>query len=208
MKLRSRSIALTVLSILAVLVAFQNCGQPGAVVTQDKDMFSVKGEPMSDGTMLIVPANAENTDSDDMEVNSRHCHGLKIADLLLAPKSLELPGNKSAFEIADANPGLSLNKLSLKVKALQNAKVRHLFLKLDDNGNHLLSESGETLDLKTPSAQTSGLKIHLDSEVTVEAQKSYSLNLVIDLSQQVVMNPVKCLFKPVLKDASLTLLTE
>lgn len=126
------------------------------------------------------------------------CKGLVISDFQLNSLSIN-----SELEIVDEDLTISLDKPTLKVKALKSGSLKNIFLVLNSEGNKILSSNEKVLNLKTPSAQTAGLKIHLSGRVSIEADKYYRLKLNINPQEQIVSNPEKCIFKPVIKDAEL-----
>lgn len=72
------------------------------------------------------------------------------------------------------------------------------------DGNYLVTGSGDTIDLKTPSAQESGLKVMVNQDVS--GGTDYSLTLDFDASRSIVKagNSGMYLLKPVLRIVSFT----
>ncbi len=151
------------------------------------------GAPTTDPDSPKVP---REPGSDDGSKGSS-CKNLVISDVLLNVSSVD------SFLIIDADKLISLNKPTLKIKALRSEVLKNLFVVLNADGNKVLSSQSEVLLLKTPSAQTAGLKIHLQEAVSVVAGQSYILELVINPEDQIVGNSQKCIFKPVVKIAHL-----
>jgi hypothetical protein len=140
--------------------------------------------------------SAQNNDSSKHDANS--CADLAISDILLKVKSLG-----SDIKIVDLDKSISLDKLSLKIKALNSIKTKMLFLSLESEGNKVLSLENVVLELKTPSGQTAGLKVQLSSEYSLKSGQFYIIHFKIDPKEQLVNNAKKCIFKPVLRSASI-----
>jgi hypothetical protein len=70
-------------------------------------------------------------------------------------------------------------------------------------GNYAVKKNGDICPMQTPSAQKSGIKIHLTNAVTIEKDNTYSLVVDFDAEKSVVIKGNgECLLKPVLKVAS------
>ncbi len=137
-----------------------------------------------------------------------NCDGLQISDMLLSVKSVNSGSachekKDQEFEVVDADKSISLNKLSLRVRATKNVSVRELFTGLNDDGNKVLTMQSVVFPLKTPSGQTSGLKVMLNKNVMLKAGHIYKLKVVIDTNNQLVGTKTKCILKPVIKSAQL-----
>ncbi len=150
-------------------------------------------------------AKSQDTTVAEQKQKAGSCADIEISDFLLSTSSLIAGTGKSSmsFEITDEDKTISLNKLTLKVKALRDLNVSKMKLILNSDGNKVLNTLNEVFELATPSAQTAGLKVHLDSSVAVKAGQSYLLSLVIEIDEQIKSNPNKCKFHPVIKAGSL-----
>lgn len=83
--------------------------------------------------------------------------------------------------------------------------VKHIRLVLEEDGHSALKNSGATCELRTPSAQQTGIKIQLSQPITFENDHSYSLVLDFDAKKSIVqLGNGDCLLKPVLKLKSAT----
>lgn len=128
------------------------------------------------------------------------CRDVNASDIMLNVASVV--GEDSLLTIS-GDPSISLAKASLTLQAVKSGDVKELKLLLKQDGNVLMGLKGEVYDLKTPSAQTSGLKVILASKTHVKAGQKYELKLNIDLSEQIVRAGKKCLIKPAIKAAVL-----
>jgi len=114
-------------------------------------------------------------------------------------------GDSSEIKLANTYPGV-YNLLELtngKDTLLADADVpagtiSQIRLVLGEN-NYIVTKSGETIDLTTPSAQQSGLKVQLHQDVT--GGVLYRLILDFDAAKSIVKagNSGKYLLKPVLR---------
>lgn len=138
------------------------------------------------------------------------CGKINISDILLKVSSVGIANDSKSnlsFEVIDLDKYISLDKLSLKIKALKNINdLQEIFILLDPAGNKILSTENVTMSLTTPSAQASGLKIKLIEPISIKADSSYDLTLVINQNDQIVANKTKCIFKPVVQEAHLVAL--
>lgn len=152
---------------------------------------------------------AENCDVEISEKKVTHCGDFEIQDILLSINSAgseDLDDDKatSHFEITDKDKTISLNKTNLKLKARHDGKLKELFLGLNSEGNKVLSGNLQVINMKTAVSKGAGLKVKLDREIEIKEGHEYSLRLTIDQDDQVVENPARCLFKPVIKLAVLS----
>lgn len=96
--------------------------------------------------------------------------------------------------------------LALKLDELKfspGVEISELRLILNPDNNYAVRLDGSRCDLKTPSAQKSGIKVKLSEDVELEDDFDYKLALDFDVDKSVVINPRKCILKPVLKIESL-----
>ncbi len=203
-------------SISAVMIlAFQNCGQQGEVALEGGPSLAKS----SSDTMVVNP-DGVNNDADDGDIvtsddkkksddkeqsnegkSAGSCSNIKIADLLLQVESVHA-NSADGIALEEENASISMNKLHITIRATKDiAKLKHIFMVLKDDGNKVLDIENLAHDLKTPSGQTAGIKVHLDSEISLKAGEIYSLQLSIDPEKQIISNPQKCLFRPVIKSA-------
>ncbi len=211
---------------LPTMLFFQNCSQAGSL-SVDSALALNASEKTSD-TLIIVPPDSDSQQNSDNSIiqlddpkstspvtnrdgtiANAACAGLEISDILLHVASISLNSanpKEVALEIIDKNKSISLDKLNLKIKAHKNENAHEIFLLLSPDGNKVLSAQNVAMDLKTPSAQNSGLKIKLAQDVQIEDGQMYNLELVINPSEQIVNNNNKCIFKPVVQEAHLKLI--
>ncbi len=221
---------IVVLSSLALIIlfAFQNCGQNGAITLEpgqplakstdtmvvspnntDNEEPAAAAEEEEDKDRPDRESHSDQDRNDDKESHSDHakksCNNMEIADFLLKVLSVHsnADGGKSSNAIAleEVDAAISMNKLHITIRAIKDIKVKNLFMVLKSAGNKVLDMEDVAHDLKTPSGQTAGIKVHLDSEASLKAGEIYSLQFSIKQEDQIISNPVKCLFRPVIKSA-------
>lgn len=106
--------------------------------------------------------------------------GLGLVDLLTLRNGVLLP-----IEDVDLAPGVSITQIRLV---------------LNSQNNHSIRGDDSRCEMQTPSAQRSGVKIHLAQPVTLEQGRQYSMVLDFDAGKSVVVKGNgDCLLKPVLK---------
>ncbi len=135
-----------------------------------------------------------------------NCGGIQISDLLLSVKSVNSGSGcqekeDQEFEIVDTYRSISLNKLTLRVRAKKSGSVRELFTGLIDDGNTVLTMQNVVFPLRTPSGQTSGLTAMLVKNAILKVGHIYKLKVEIDTNNQLVATKTKCILKPVIKSA-------
>jgi hypothetical protein len=210
----------TVLASIPVMIFFQNCAQTAPVNAGDSS--AVNASPTTDSMIIVTPNRpneslqaSDGTDivTDDIVDSGKgsigRCNDLSISDILLKIASISMSlsnPTELGFEIVDSNKSISLDKLTLKIKALKTDKARELYLLLSSDGNKILSTENVAMDLITPSEQSLGIKVKLLNDVSVEEGHIYELELAINPSEQIVTNKSKCIFRPIIREAVLSAL--
>lgn len=200
---------------VAMVFAFQNCGQNGAIssskATNDilsSDPVTPVGDPTNPKPPVKDPGKRPTTttedDDDSCEVyhNKSSCGNIKISEVHLSIDYISLPGGMIVLDADKVDFVISDSKKSIKLKALADADLSDIRIVLNEDGNFIASLK-DKFPLKTPSAQQSGLKVKLDEPKSVKKDMMYELVVDLDLSKQVVQNKNKCLFKPVIHSAKL-----
>ncbi len=214
------------LAAAPVVFFFQNCSQSGSLGLTSTSAIGAKAttdtleatpSPTADIVLDRIPVTPEDVGltgsgagQGDTNLNNKgsigNCNQSEVSDILLKIISLSTNtenDNEASLEIIDADKSVSLEKPTLKVRAKNSATLSHLFLLLDVTGNKILNRDSSVVDFKAPSGQQSGIKIQLDSTAVLAGQ-IYILTLDLNPSEQIVTNKSKCLFKPVIKSANLT----
>ena len=201
---------------VTTVFAFQNCGQNGAISSiSNKATDGTLSDPNlpDDGSDPITPpkspppppkTSTEEDDDDSYVVynDKANCAKFNISEVHLAIDYISLPGGMIVLDADKVDFVISATKKSIKLKALVDSELSDIRLVLNESGN-FITNAKDKYELKTPSAQQSGLKVKLDAPVSVKKDMMYELVVDIDLSKQVVQNKNKCLFKPVIQSAKL-----
>jgi Domain of unknown function (DUF4382) len=220
-------VGLSAIFLAVVMVfAFQNCGQNGSISNDLASLSKTSGnatEPAVDPVVTppaaIPPVAKEDEDYDkddkkdydkedddshkcEIDHHNKSCGEIKIAEVNLAVDYISLSGGMIVLSADSKNFSISETKKSIKVKALADATLSDIRIVLKEDGN-FISSLKDKYSLKTPSAQQSGLKVKLDSAKEVKKDMMYELVVDIELSNQIVENKSKCLFKPVIHSAKL-----
>lgn len=121
---------------------------------------------------------------------------------------LERGGKQARLTIARDLELIFRNGVLLGVSEIdipEQISIRQIRMILKDSGHQLVHSDSSTCDLKTPSAQHSGIKILLKSPIEFESRKSYAMVVDFDLAKSVVQQGNgRCLLKPVVKLISAT----
>jgi len=107
--------------------------------------------------------------------------------------------NMGMVDLMTLRNGVSLPMQDMTLPVGTEITAIRLVLKTDNN--HGIKNNGSRCEMKTPSAQQSGIKIHLAQPFTIEQGQSYSMMMDFDAEKSVVVRGKKggCLLKPVLK---------
>ena len=156
----------------------------------------------------VVAGGDDEMEEHTSKKKMAHCGDIEIQDILLSIRSASTEGlseekSEGHLEIVDADKTISLNKTILKLKAHKNKTLKELFLGLNPEGNKVLNKDLQVMNLKTAVSKGAGIKVKLDQETTIKEGHEYSLRLTIEQEEQIVDNPAKCSFKPVIKVAIL-----
>ncbi len=140
------------------------------------------------------------------------CKGLEIADIRLSISGVggeehtcggrgrySRSSNSPDFELVDSNASVTLNSQKIRIRALKNIELKQIFIRLSETGNQVLGMNNVAMNLFTPSAQESGLKVKLSRSVKLKKDQIYELHLDFRIEDQIVANANKCIFKPVIK---------
>jgi hypothetical protein len=192
------------------LVVEEPGGPGGSSEEGDPEGPSDPGDPGDPGDIVDNPPEEPTDPGDEGDPpgggggdSHSSCGDFDIARVLLNVNRVEIkPSNltlavaaSSVFNVLDLDTtGFRFGPLTETVKARQIRVV------LNDFGNKIITTADSEVGLKTPSAQNSGLKLLLSSNLTLEAGKSYVLKADSDL--QILKFGNKCMLHPVIKITS------
>lgn len=217
-KMTQKNVAFLAVSIgVPVLFFFQNCAQKGSTSTS----AAIFASPATSESLEIVPPassaisdihiNPPAKEEDDNKSSDKGsigpCDQLAVSDILLKIVSISSKidsPNLSSFEIVDSDKSVSLEKLTLKIKAKQTEQVSHLTLILNAQGNKILTAENVVVDVKTPIHEQSVIRVSLAKEYTVTEGQNYNLILTMNPNELIASTQQnKCLFKPLIQAADL-----
>lgn len=113
-----------------------------------------------------------------------------------------LAENFGPVDLLTLRNGVLLPMANIEVPVGVSAHQIRLVLK--EEGHYVVKNDNSICQMKTPSAQKTGVKVLLTSPVTFEAKKNYSMVVDFDAEKSVVtQGNGGCLLKPVLKITSL-----
>lgn len=216
--LTKQNVALAALAVgVPVMFFFQNCSQssPAAATASDRALGAVS----TADTLVVLPSsdandinlNLPSTDDEDNVTSDKgsiaRCDQLVISDVLLKFVSISSQKdnpNAVSLEIIDPDKSVSLEKLTLQVKATQTERVRDLTLILRAKGNKILTADNIVIDMQSPMNQQAAVKVSLVNEYTITAGQVYNLVLKINPHELIAStNKNNCLFKPLIQAADL-----
>jgi hypothetical protein len=141
---------------------------------------------------------SEDSDYQPMEEVTCSKERSNIADIKLSIDSISIPNSKKTqVTILENEPFISTHSRRIILTADADVEVSHFKILLNDD-NTVLFKDRTYAELKTPSAQQSGIKVQLDHSLKMAKNKSYQLFLQFELEDQLVVAGKHCLFKPVI----------
>lgn len=152
-----------------------------------------------------APVTSPVADSDDNSDENKtiNCGDMVIQDVQLQVDRLEATkGSSSSSALANTIGTVSIHQPHIQFKSLRSEKNVNQVRIVLGKGSRVLTNQDQVLDLKTPSAEQSGIKVHLDTAIDLVKDKTYVLELNID-QNQLKVNGEKCMFHPVIKSANI-----
>lgn len=207
LKMTQRNMVLWILALgLNVVFFFQNCAPKGSAPSSNMVLF--QAPTTSESLVIITPPGQTEEDhksSDKGSIGS--CDKLAVSDILLKIVSistnLENP-NLASFEIIDSDKSISLEKLTLKVKANRTENIKNITLILNAQGNKILTADNVVIDLQTPVNEQSVVRVNLAKEYSITEGQTYNLLLTINPNELIAATQQNnCLFKPLIQNADL-----
>ncbi|WP_413577888.1 DUF4382 domain-containing protein [Bdellovibrio sp. HCB290] len=116
---------------------------------------------------------------------------------------LQLAKGLGPVDLLQLQNGVSLPLQS--IVAPDGLQIQQIRLVLKESGHYIVKSDDSVCELKTPSAQKTGIKIILTNKVQFEAGHQYNVTVDFDANKSVVLQGNGgCLLKPVLKLLSVT----
>lgn len=197
---------------------FQNCAQNGSTANSNVSLF--KATVTSESLVIVPPTSNQLSDvqihpPEQSEVDHKSsdkgsigsCAQLSVSDILLkivsVSSSFENP-NVASFEITDPDKSVSLEKLTLKIKAKKTEQIKNVTLILNAQGNKILTAENVVIDVKTPVNEQSVIRVNLLKQYTVTEGHNYTLVLTMNPNELITSTQHNnCLFKPLIQTADL-----
>ncbi|XGC82375.1 DUF4382 domain-containing protein [Bdellovibrio bacteriovorus] len=173
------------------------CNQPGQSVTGTSDVSSSSAGNYAE--KALVKFNL--TDAPNKEVKSVVVD-IDHMEVLVAGK-----GKQGRLILAKGLGPVDLLKLQngvtmplQDIEAPEGIQIQQIRLVLKSEGHYAVKTNDEVCELKTPSAQKTGVKIILTNKIAFEAGHQYNILVDFDAHKSVVVQGNGgCLLKPVLK---------
>lgn len=207
MKLRKITIATAMVTVIGSVMACSNSGGSGLASTPT-GLVPASGTPLrsfppvsnsptvASNNLRLSLTDAPSKDLKSVWVNVDH------AELFVkrggGQGRLIVAQNLGMVDLMTLRNGVSLPMQDMTLPVGTEISAIRLVLKADNN--HGIKTNGSRCDMKTPSAQQSGIKIHLAQPFTIEEGQTYSMIMDFDAEKSVVVRGHGgCLLKPVLK---------
>ena len=159
------------------------------------------GDSLSTLSNQKAQLNINLIDAPNDEIKEVHVH-IKRLEVLLSKNdkqaNLVLSEDLGDVDLLKLQNGNSLPLSNLNLP--NGIEIKEMRMILDDTKNFIIKSDDSLCNLKTPSAQQSGLKIKFDSVVKLEAGFRYSMTIDFDAKKSIVLTGNHgCLLKPVLR---------
>ncbi len=183
----------------AIVLGLVGCGGTGPSNQQFMNTNSSLGSSKPAVTLLLT--DAPNDDLSAVYVNVKHAElrvagGGKEARLIVAE-------GLGAVDLLKLQNGVTLPMANVQLPA--GVVITQIRLILNPTGNYLINASEQSCQLRTPSAQQTGVKLLIHGGVPVENGFNYTLVADFDAKKSVVqLGNGGCLLKPVIKLKSAT----
>lgn len=183
---------------------FQNCAQPSSLVSNANANASSLELVNVDGSYLPPESGSqEGTYTTGTQINDQDCPNISISDIYLRIQAVETDSEDLALEIIDDTNSISVNKKYLFLRSLISESLSEINLILDEK-NYILSSDQQTFELQSNSA-VPALKVKLTQPIQLNAGQEYKIEFNLNLGSQTYTTERKCLLKPVIESATLSL---
>lgn len=181
-------------AVLMLVSCSQTAEGPSGETTAATSQRAV--DPSSQSLVSFKLTDAPNKDLKSVVVDIDHM------EVLLAGKGkagrLQLAKGLGPVDLLTLQNGVTLPLQDIVAPA--GLQVQQIRLVLKPSGHYAVKSDDSICELKTPSAQKTGVKIILTNKVQFEAGHQYSIVVDFDaLESVVVQGNGRCLLKPVLK---------
>lgn len=183
-------------SLISAVVAVMACNPQGSHTNNSSEEGSLQADPQKEALVSFKLTDAPNEELKSVFVNIDHME-VVVAGSGKAGR-LTLAQDLGMVDLLTLQNGVTL---PLKdVVAPAGLQIQQIRLVLKNDGHYIVKSDDSTCELKTPSAQKTGVKIILTNKVQFEAGHQYSIVVDFDAKKSVVLQGNGgCLLKPVLK---------
>lgn len=195
------NLSLNKILIATGMVFIVSCSPQSASQSDSIDSSSLSIDTSRQALVSFKLVDAPNKEIKSVVVDIDHLEVVvagasKVGRLILA-KGL------GSVDLLKLQNGISLPLQ--EIVAPQGLQIQQIRLILKDSGHYIVKGDDSICELKTPSAQKTGVKIILTNKVQFEAGHQYNVTLDFDAMKSVVLQGNGgCLLKPVLKLISVT----
>ncbi|QDK44791.1 DUF4382 domain-containing protein [Bdellovibrio sp. ZAP7] len=189
------------LVIATGMVFIASCSPQSATNLNSEVASSLSIDSSREALVNFKLVDAPNKDIKSVVVDIDHLEVVvagasKVGRLILA-KGL------GSVDLLKLQNGISLPLQ--EIVAPNGLQIQQIRLILKDSGHYIIKGDDSICELKTPSAQKTGVKIILTNKVQFEAGQQYNVTLDFDAMKSIVLQGNGgCLLKPVLKLISVT----
>lgn len=186
-------VAIAIVGSLAQLA----CNNSGSVGSQDMTSLSSTGSfPANQYNLRVSLTDAPSKDLKKVFVNVDH------AELFIkkgaSQARIEVAKDLGLVDHLQLRNGILLPMQDLLLPT--EVEITGIRLVLKANDNHSIKSDDSRCEMKTPSGQQSGIKIHLAEPFKLQSGYKYSMVMDFDAGKSVVVQGNgDCLLKPVLK---------
>ncbi len=183
-------------AIVGLIGCNQTPNQGGSAAGLDQASSFLSSYPSNSANLRMSLTDAPSRELDKVFVNINH------AELFVKKGSQEgriiVAQGLGLVDLMTLRNGVLLPMQDLNLAT--GVQITSIRLVLNGDNNHAIKKDGSRCEMKTPSAQQSGIKIKLASPFTLENNYVYSMVLDFDAEKSVVVRGNGgCLLKPVLK---------
>ncbi len=195
------------LGTLVILIAFQNCGQPGGLTLSSQGTESSKVSTMADPGLIVGPIDQPAQPAATPPINtdgpapvaalppatSLQCDKMGLSDISLHVLEVKVPSASGAsshlFEIINNDSAMG-SAHKIVVRALHSArKIDKIDLELAKSGSLMLAANQQTMLGVSAAMPGHKIRLMLDRQDYVVTQgQLYTLSFKVDASKQAVKN--------------------
>lgn len=200
------------LGTIVILLAFQNCGQPGSLALKSQGAESTKVSTTADPGLIVGPVNPPaqppagsppvNTDGPapvavrppvQLPATPLRCDTMRVSDISLFVSEVKVPSASGAsshlFEIITNDSAVG-SAHKIVVRALHSArKIDKIDLEMAKTGSLMLDGNQQSLLSVSAAVQGHKIRLILDrQDYAVTQGQVYTLSFKVDAAKQALKN--------------------